>query len=145
MGEDPFAIQQAQERIDAAKRRSRLRDLGCTEKRITKLEDACELGNEIKGLHEPFKQWLHLHQILYVYADPTRKATIQSGTADFICLRFGAGCAVEFKALNNPEAGLSQDQKDWRAKADRAEVPYLLTNSLSEAIKFVTRELELSL
>ena len=107
--------------------------------------DAAPLGEEIKALHEPFIQWMNLHQILYVHANPTKKSTVQKGQADFICLRCGAGCAVEFKALADPESGLSQEQRDWRDWAQRCEVPCIVTNSLSEAKKFVTRELELSL
>ena len=107
------------------------------------VDDACSLGEEIKGLHEPFIQWLNLHEILYVHANPTKKSTVQKGQFDFVCLRFGSGCAVEMKALANPESGLSDDQKNWREWAERCEVPCLVTNSLAGAIRFVTRELEL--
>ena len=107
--------------------------------------DACALGNEIKGLHEPFIQWCNLHQIVYVHSRPDKPASIKAGQPDFICLKFGAGCCVEFKALANPESGLSVEQKLWRDWAKSADVPCLVTNSLAEAIKFVTRELELKL
>ncbi len=112
---------------------------------VAEPSDACPLGEEIKGLHAPFMQWLNLHEILFIHANPTKKSTVQKGQFDFVCLRFGAGCACEFKALADPESGLSQDQKDWRDWAERAEVATLVTNSLSEAMKFVVRELELNL
>ena len=109
----------------------------------TELPDACALGEEIKGLHEPFIQWCNLHQILYVHANPTKKSTVQKGQADFVLLHGGCGAVIEFKALADPQSGLSDDQKNWLDWAGMAEVPALVTNSLSEAIKFATRELEL--
>jgi|GEM_PF-6096187 len=105
--------------------------------------EPCALGEEIKGLHAPFIQWCNLNQVLYSNSNPTRKSTVQSGQFDFLCMKNGCGCAVEMKALADPASGLSQDQKDWRDKANRCEVPWLVTNNLAEAIRFVTRELEL--
>lgn len=105
--------------------------------------EACALGDEIKALHVPFQQWCNLYQILYCCSNPTAKSSVASGRADFLVLKNGCGAAIEFKSLADPEKGLSQAQRDWRDKAQRCEVPYLLTNNLAEAIKFVTRELKL--
>lgn len=144
MGLNPFSIQQAQERLAVIHARSRLRSMSGVgnPEQNTPEGQACALGQEIKGLHDPFIQWCNLHQILYDRARSDKRSTVAKGRADFLLLKNGCGCAIEFKALDNVEGGLSEDQKEWISWANRSNVPTLVTNSLAEAIKFATRELE---
>ena len=102
-----------------------------------------ERGQEIKTLHEPFEQWCRLNGIIPIHSRPDKAATIAKGFPDFALLK-GPFCAVvEFKALANPEAGMSPEQLNWRDTLTFAGVPYLLTNSLAGAIEFAKMNLHL--
>lgn len=145
MGLDPFAIQQAEERLAAIKARSRLRPLSEKQGDISdRKEDDCPDGEEIKGLHEPFIQYLNLNEVLYAHSRTDRRTTEEKGRFDFLCMKNGRGCVIEFKSGSNPTAKLSEDQRRWAIKADAARVPHLVTNSLKEAIEFVREHLHLT-
>ncbi len=44
------------------------------------------MGAEISSLHVPFESWLRSRGIEFLHSRPDREATVEKGTADFVCL-----------------------------------------------------------
>ena len=95
-----------------------------------------------RELHKMFLSWLHLNSLAYVHSRMDRPTTANLGVPDFIVCCNGKAACVEFKAggrksMDPPCAGLSDEQKIWRAK--QGGDGYLVTNSVSDAIYFTQR------
>jgi hypothetical protein len=106
------------------------------------VETKFQKGQE-RDLHEKFEGWCRINGVAVVHSRMDRKTSQACGVPDFVCLKNGAGCCVEFKAHAIPNDHLSDEQEAWMISAVDAGVPYLLTNDLAAAIKFTKENLEL--
>lgn len=97
-------------------------------------EQAGEAKMEVRDLHEPFKQWLDLHGIYYIYARPDKKSGIREGAPDFHIIHGGKACCIEFK---RPGGHLSEKQHECRKEIEASGTPYRLAYSFAAAVEFV--------
>lgn len=101
-----------------------------------------ERRREVKELHDPFRNWLELHKIPYVYPRADQKSSIRVGWPDFTVLARGRVCCVEFKW---PGEKLRPEQQGVHAWLQLWECPVIVAFSFEEARAFVVKTLELRL
>jgi|ERR1039457_6931109 hypothetical protein len=138
-----FEYDQMRMRTEFARNRGKANPLAALPNEVLARESKVQIGQEIKSLHVPFEQWLNCNEITFVHSNPTAKVTIHVGTPDFICMANGLGCCIEFKALAEPQRGLSEAQEGWIYRAQKRGVPCLVSNDLAQGIEFARKHLNL--
>lgn len=98
---------------------------------------------EVKELHEPFRQWLNLRGIFFIYSRPDRATGTRVGLPDFVCIAKPDSpvirdsqprvFAIEFKASGGK---LSDAQSKCHAELRSINVPVLVCFDLQSAIAF---------
>lgn len=101
-----------------------------------------ERRREVKELHDPFRNWLELHKIPYIYPRSDQKSSIRVGWPDFTVLANGRVCCVEFKW---PGEKLRPEQEGIRQWLLLWSCPVIVAYSFDQAKSFVMETLELRL
>lgn len=93
------------------------------------------MSEEIRTLHQPFRNWLRREKIPFIRARSDRKSTIALGAHDFTVLLPGNRfLAIEFKDGKND---LKKDQREWISHCAQAGVTVHVFRKIEDAVELV--------